>query len=92
MSFFRRYTAGDLATRAGSISQVRALLSAATISALLGLLSGSLSLVLLFYYSQRLALWSLALLLVPVLVTLLFGWRQLVHSRHAWEAASATMW
>jgi ATP-binding cassette subfamily C protein len=87
VSYFRRYTAGDLATRAGSISQMRTLLTAAATSALLALISGSLNLVLLFYYSRRLALWSLALLLVPVLVTLLFGWRQLAHSRR-WVKAN----
>lgn len=80
-AFFRKYTAGELATRANSINQVRGLLTAATTTALLALISGPFNLAMLFYYSPRLALWSLALLLVPVLATLLIARRQFAYAR-----------
>jgi ATP-binding cassette subfamily C protein len=86
-SFFRTYTAGDLAMRAFSIRRIRAVWSAAVITTLLAGMSGLFNLFLLFYYSPQLAQWTLLLLLPPVLATLLVGWVQLVYSRRATEAS-----
>ncbi|HEY7789130.1 MAG TPA: NHLP bacteriocin export ABC transporter permease/ATPase subunit [Vicinamibacterales bacterium] len=68
-SFFRRFSAGDLAQRMSAADQVRQTLSSATITALM---SGLFSLFLfaqLFYYSMDLAWVSTAVILVAVLAT-----------------------
>ncbi len=54
-AFFQRYTVGDLVARVNGVSEVRKLLSAAAITALLGGLTGFLNFVLLFYFAPTLA-------------------------------------
>jgi hypothetical protein len=63
--FFRKYTAGDLAMRAGAINAIRSALSGSVMSVIFSSLFSTLNLVLLFYYSSRLA-W-IAVILVAVL-------------------------
>lgn len=70
-SFFRKFSAGDLATRSMGISRIRAILSGVVASSLIGSIFSSLNLVLLFYYSTELAL--IALLLVLIHVGVMYG-------------------
>ncbi len=80
-AFFRRYTAGDLAMRAGGISGIRQLLSGATITSLLGGVFSVFNLALLFYYDARLALWALGLTVLALLLTLAASYAQLHYQR-----------
>ncbi|MEQ9064551.1 MAG: NHLP bacteriocin export ABC transporter permease/ATPase subunit [Vicingaceae bacterium] len=65
-TFFRDFTAGDLAMRSLSIGQIRRLLSGVVLTSLLSAVFSSLNLVLLFYFSPPLA-W-IAILLVGLQV------------------------
>ena len=67
--FFRDYSAGDLAVRANGINAIRQALSGTTLSAIFSAVFSTFNLVLLFYYSVKLALVALALVLIAVLFT-----------------------
>jgi ATP-binding cassette subfamily C protein len=73
--FFRNYTAGDLALRANGINAIRQMISGAVITSLLGGLFSFFNLALLCYYSLKLTLVALGLVVlnigVMVSVTLL---------------------
>lgn len=84
-SFFRQFTAGNLASRAGGISEIRRLLSGATISSLLGGLFATFQFALLFYYDSTLALWALGLTVVALLVTVGASYGQLYYQRQVAE-------
>ena len=71
--FFRRYTVGDLALRAGAISSLRQILGGAAIGAILSGVFSVLYLAQMFLYSARLAFVALALLAVAVAVNAGFG-------------------
>lgn len=81
LPFFRRYTAGDLAQRAGGINQIGNALSGATITSLLSSGVSAGAYVLLFVYSVPLALLATAILLVNVAFASLTGYRSLHFTR-----------
>jgi ATP-binding cassette subfamily C protein len=58
MIFFRDHSAGDLASRVGAIALIQRLISAASANAILSGIFSLLSLLLLFVYDARLALWA----------------------------------
>jgi len=70
VSFFRTYTAGDLADRANGINAIREILSSTVMQAALNVVFSIFSLVLLFWYSWKLAF--VALLVVFVILGLSF--------------------
>ena len=63
-TFFRGYSAGDLADRVGGIAKIRDLIAGAGVSAMLGSLSSLFYVVLLFKYSVPLALLGMFLTFV----------------------------
>jgi NHLM bacteriocin system ABC transporter ATP-binding protein len=69
VSFFRQYTTGDLQSRVSSISAIRRQLGGTTLMSLLGSLFACLNLLLLLFYSAKLALIAVAAALVAALVT-----------------------
>ncbi len=71
VTFFRNYSAGDLANRSLAVSQIRAVLSGTTVIAILSGLFSITSLGLLLYYSPTLAALAalLALLALAVMIT-----------------------
>jgi NHLM bacteriocin system ABC transporter ATP-binding protein len=69
VSFYRDFTAGDLATRAGAIDEIRETLSASTISAMVSTIFSSFNLILLFSYDPQLALLGLVLVLIALVVS-----------------------
>ena len=81
--FFRKFTAGDLASRTNGISQIRQLLAGATIGAVVGSVLALFSLGLLFYYSWLLALCAVGLVAILAGVALFFALGQLRHHRAA---------
>ena len=68
-TFFKQYTSGDLADRAGGIDAIRALLAGAAMGAVLGTLSAIFYLGLMLSYSMPLALLAIGLTLVFLGVT-----------------------
>jgi NHLM bacteriocin system ABC transporter ATP-binding protein len=81
VTFFREYSAGDLSSRAMGIDKMRRALAGTTISAIM---SGTFSVAnigLMFYYSPRLALLGLGLLLLAVIALVLAGHTQIRHQR-----------
>src|SRR5690606_807494 len=79
--FFRRYTAGVLASRAGASSAIRQLISGATITSVLSAVFSLLYVGLMLWYSVTLTLWGLALAAVALAATLVASYLQLRHQR-----------
>ena len=73
VDFFRGYTAGDLADRAGGIDTIRHELSAQVVTMVLGTTFGLCNAALLFFFDVHLALYASALLAVPIVVALAVG-------------------
>ncbi|MFN2361441.1 MAG: NHLP bacteriocin export ABC transporter permease/ATPase subunit [Marinobacter sp.] len=68
-TFFRGYTAGDLASRANGITAIRQELSGTTINSAIGSLFSLMTLGLMFYYSSTLALAALVVVLVAMAIS-----------------------
>lgn len=80
-SFFRQFTAGDLASRAGSINTMRRMLSGVAVTAIFSGLFSSFNFFLLFHYDVKLALTAVVLALIPMLVTVGVGGVQVRRQR-----------
>ena len=84
--FFRAYSAGDLAERAGGINTIRRLVAGAGVGAVLGFLSSLFYLVLMFYYSATLAYAAVALTVLFVGVSFVANYLQLRYQREHLDA------
>lgn len=73
VSFFRRYSVGDLANRAMSIDQIRQIFSGTLTASLTHGVSGLFSLGLIFYYNWVLALFGVVVAVVFVAISYLIG-------------------
>ncbi len=71
--FYRKYTAGDLATRCLGVNAIRQILAGVTVKALLASVFSLLYITLMLYYDWRLALVALAISLFSVVVTCALG-------------------
>jgi ATP-binding cassette subfamily C protein len=89
-SFFRPYTAGELAVRAMGIDGIRQLISGSTVTAIVAGVTSLGNYVLLFRYSARLAAWATLLIAVALVVTLVGGCLQLSYQRGVAELQSKT--
>ena len=79
--FFRRFSAGDLAFRAGIIKEIQ---DSLTRSSLVSIVNGAMSIIilaLLFYYNVLLALAALSLAFIVVVTVIIINYYQLVHMR-----------
>ena len=81
VTFFRRYTVGDLANRALGINAIRDLLTGDVLTLALAAVFSVFNFVLLFYYSWPLALWATGLVLLLMAVTAGLVWLQIRHQR-----------
>lgn len=81
VSFFRRYTAGDLTDRALGIETVRALISGHTIYGLMAGLFALSGFALMAYYDVRLALIAIALTVLHAAIVIMIGAVRLRHER-----------
>lgn len=79
--FFKDYTAGELAGRAMGISQIRSILSGAVASTVISGIFSIFYLILLFYYSWKLALICTLIVIVVMAVSLWFGFLQIRYER-----------
>ncbi len=73
VSFFRRYTTGDLLSRTNSISQIRRQLGSSILIKLVTSVFALLNLGLLFFYSAQLSLIAIGTAIVIIVVTSLSG-------------------
>lgn len=87
VSFFRQYTVGDLANRAGSVNAIRQLLSGVALSTILSGLFSVFNLGLLFYYSWELALVAAVLVIVFLTVMLPVSYAEYHFRRQLMEIA-----
>jgi NHLM bacteriocin system ABC transporter ATP-binding protein len=85
--FFRRYTAGDLAVRINGINTIRHALSGSTVHTLLSSIFSMFNLLLLFYYSAKLAAIATVLIAAAVVLTLVMGYLKLRYERQLATAA-----
>lgn len=81
MTFFRSYTAGNLATRAMAIEAIRQTLSSTTIIALLYGMVAVTQFGFLLHLNMQLALWCAAMMSVAVTVTLVCAYVQIRSQR-----------
>jgi NHLM bacteriocin system ABC transporter ATP-binding protein len=81
VTFFRRFTVGDLAERSLGIDRIRELFTGNAATSILAAVFSLFSFALLFYYSVRLALVASALIALFGGVTWLLAWLQLRHQR-----------
>jgi NHLM bacteriocin system ABC transporter ATP-binding protein len=77
VSFFRNYSAGDLSDRANGIDGIRRALTGTLANSIISGIFSLFNLALMFYYSWKLALVALGLVLIAVIATLALGKRQL---------------
>jgi NHLM bacteriocin system ABC transporter ATP-binding protein len=81
IAFFRRFAAGDLAQRVGTIDAIRQVMSGATIQAVMTSLFSMFLLAQMFYYSWQLALLGTGLVLLSMSATMLAGYLKLMRHR-----------
>jgi NHLM bacteriocin system ABC transporter ATP-binding protein len=80
-TFFRKFSAGDLADRAGGIDQIRAIVAGAGISALLGTFASIFNVFQMTTYSMKLAAIAIGLTLLYVASTTTANYVQLRYQR-----------
>ena len=84
-TFFRDYSAGDLAVRAMGINTIRQMVTGATISSLLSGAFSVFSFAVIFYYSVQLGLIAVLMAAIIIGVTLVGGYVQLRYQRRETE-------
>jgi NHLM bacteriocin system ABC transporter ATP-binding protein len=80
-SFFRPFTAGELASRAMGIDGIRQIVSGTTVTALVGGVFSVANFILLFHYASSLAWWATLLIAVALAVSILGSSLQLKYQR-----------
>lgn len=85
--FFRDYTVGDLANRAGSVNALRDLVSGVAVNSILSGVFSLVYLLLLFWYSWKLALVAVGLVVVAIGTAAFFGSRTVRFRRREQEVA-----
>lgn len=81
VSFFRRFSVGDLTTRSLGVDRIRDMLTGNVLTSVLAAVFSIFSFLLLFYYSMYLALVASGLVLLLMAATGLVTWMQLRHQR-----------
>jgi ATP-binding cassette subfamily C protein len=84
-TFFRQYSAGDLAVRANGINTIKDYLTGSTMNALFGGVMAIFYVGLLCYYSLSLAFVGMGLVMVAVVITLIVGIIKLNYQRQLIE-------
>ncbi len=81
VSFYKKYTAGDLTNRALSINSIKQILSNTVITAVLSGAFSFVNLALLFYYQSSLAWIGISLAIIAVIFVSVIGWIKLKYDR-----------
>ena len=77
ISFFKKYTAGELAEKAMSISKIQQIISGTVINSIITSIFSVFYLIVMFTKSVRLSWIGLAIIFVTTIITLVLGWLQL---------------
>ncbi|HPN31413.1 MAG TPA: NHLP bacteriocin export ABC transporter permease/ATPase subunit [bacterium] len=77
VSFFYKYSAGDLSERALSVFTIRQILSGQTVITALGIIFAGINLILLFYFSAVAAVGALAVIFIAILINIFGNYLQL---------------
>lgn len=85
VTFFKKYTAGDLTNRVLSINTIRQILSSTLMTAVLTGAFSFVNLILLFYYDSSLAWVGVGLAVIAMLFMIIIGKLKLKHDRHISE-------
>src|SRR5690606_35209584 len=83
--FFRRYSSGDLADRANGINAIRQILTGTVMQAILDTAFSLFSLALLFWYSGRLAVIALGIVVAMIGLSMAITWVQVPLQRRMIE-------
>lgn len=86
-SFFRQFSAGDLSDRANGIDGIRSSLTGTISNSIISGIFSCFNLILMFYYSWKLTLIALGLLIIAITTTLMLGRIQLRVTRRLTEVA-----
>lgn len=81
VTFYKKYTAGDLTNRVLSINAIRQVLSSTLMTAVLSGAFSFVNLILLFYYDSSLAWVGVGLAVLAVAFMVLIGWLKLKYDR-----------
>ena len=81
VTFYKRYTSGDLTNRVLSINTIRQILSNTLMTAALSGTFSFVNLILLFYYDSQLAWVGVGLAVIAVTFMVLMGWLKLKYDR-----------
>lgn len=81
VTFFRSYTAGDLTQRVLGVNGIRSILSNTVLTAVLSGTFSIVNLILIFYYSSKLAWFAILLSLIAVVVVSTLGFLKLRYDR-----------
>ena len=81
VTFFRSYSAGDLTQRVLGVNGIRSILSNTVLTAVLSGTFSIVNLILIFYYSPRLAWFAILLSFVAVVVVSVLGFLKLKYDR-----------
>jgi ATP-binding cassette subfamily C protein len=81
VTFYRKFSTGDLTNRALSINGIRKILSGTVMTAVLSGTFSFVNLMLLFYYESSLAWIGVALAIIAVVFMTTIGWLKLKHDR-----------
>lgn len=91
VTFFRGYSAGDLADRAGAIDKIRSIIAGTGVSAILGSFASLFNAVQMCFYSIPLALVAITLTLIYVAMTTLTNYLKLkVQRRQMYQKGALT--
>jgi len=82
-NFFRKFTAGDLASRAMAMNSVQQMLSGASLSSMFSAVFSLIYLVQLFYFDTKLALLALVIIFVSAVATAIVSAIQIRYQRKA---------
>lgn len=86
--FFSKFSSGELAMRAMGIGQIRQILSGVTLDALLSGIFSVFYLLLLYYYDPRLAGYATLLVIIAIIISSNFAYRQIKYERNAQELSN----
>lgn len=88
VTFFKQFSAGELAMRAMGISQMRIILSGVTLNTILSSIFSLFTFALLFYYDSKLAGTAAILVLLAVIIMGTLGYYQVKYERKVLEISN----
>jgi NHLM bacteriocin system ABC transporter ATP-binding protein len=85
VQLFRKYSAGDMATRALGIERIQKTLTGANINAFLGGIFSISSLIMMIYYSAKLSIVGIVMVFVVIIVTAIISIKQFKYMKAGYD-------